>query len=81
MWLVIRVALSVLAIYVVITASDEQKSRMMMGVQAFAGAAGDACTRNSLCNEVVVRTRSVVEATTQRIRHTSVDRGPALLER
>ena len=78
---VVRLVFSVLAIYVVATASDEHKTMMMTGLRGFAGAAGDACTRNTLCNEAVGKAVAAVLATTQRIRHSANDRGPALLER
>lgn len=78
---IIRLAFGVLAIYVVVTASDEHKAMMMTGLRGLAGAAGDACTRNAHCNEAVGRTLAAIMATSQRIRHSSIDRGPALFER
>lgn len=81
MWPAIRLVLAALAVYIVVTASDEQKTAMLTGARAFASAAEDACTRNTLCNDAVDRARAAVHATSQRMRQSSIDRGPALLER
>lgn len=81
MRLFIRLLFSALAIYVVVTASEQHKAMMMTGLRGLAGAAGDACTRNALCNEVVGKAIATIQATSQRMRHSSIDRGPALFER
>lgn len=79
---VIRLVVGVLALYVVITASPEQKLAMISGAKAFANATADACTRYAYCSNAVEQVRGFAHATTERMgRISSFDREPALLER
>lgn len=81
MRLVIRLVFAVMALYVVVTASPEQKAAMIGGAKAFASATVDACARSPYCDHAIASARGLAQATTERMsRLSSFDRGPALLE-